>query len=314
LLIRFSSKPEYSKIKAMRFPLFVLLVYCLTPALAQYTFESDKLIADLKFLSSDKLEGRKTGSTGNAEARQHIINELKTIGVTPFGKDYGQQFSFTQTFGMVEAVKGCNILGVISGNKAETIVLSAHYDHVGINNNQVYNGADDNASGTAALLAIARLLKKQKPNHRIIIAFFDAEEKGLNGSAHFVNALDLPKENIVLNVNLDMVARSATKTLYACGGYHYPHVKAILEKVKTPDGITLEFGYDDPILKRNDWTNQSDHYNFHLKKIPFVYFGVEDHEDYHRPTDDFEKINQDFFKRSVETIVRSVLALDKHLQ
>ena len=112
---------------------------------------------------------------------------------------------------------------------------------------------------------------------------------------------------------MDMISRSDKNTLYASGGYHYPHVKKILETIKTPDGFTLGFGYDDPILKRNDWTAQSDQYNFHLKKIPFVYFGVEDHADYHRPTDDFEKINPDFYKKSVETILQGIVALDKHL-
>jgi len=269
---------------------------------------------DLKILSSDDMQGRKTGTEGNKKVQELIVKQLKELNVTPFTPDYSQLFSFTQNFGMAEQVRGNNILGVLPGKKKETIVISAHYDHVGVNNNEIYNGADDNASGVAALLAMMNYFKNNPPSHRIIFAFFDAEEKGLKGSAHFINSLDLEKEKIVLNINMDMISRSDKNTLYACGGYHYPNVKKILEGVTPPNGITLGFGYDDPILKRNDWTSQSDHYNFHLKKIPFVYFGVEDHPDYHKPTDDFEKINQDFYKNSVETVLQCVKALDKRLQ
>lgn len=293
--------------------LFLLLIVCAQPVLAQYSFDSEKLITDLKYLSSDELEGRKTGSAGSAKAREFIINDLKANKIEPFVPEYIQQFSFTQTFGMVETVKGSNILAVIPGSSSDAIVLSAHYDHVGINNNEIYNGADDNASGVATVLAIAKELKKSKPKHTIILAFFDAEEKGLKGSAHFVNSFDLQKQKIVANVNLDMVSRGLNNRLIASGGYHYPHIKAILQNVKIPQDLTLEFGYDDPILKRNDWTSQSDQYNFHVKKIPFVYFGVEDHPDYHKPTDDFDKVNQGFYKNSVETILLCVKALDKDL-
>jgi Zn-dependent M28 family amino/carboxypeptidase len=293
--------------------LFLFLLILAQPAFAQYSFNAEKLIADLKYLSSDELEGRKTGTPGIAKARDFIIRELKENSIEAYVPEYSQQFSFTQNFGMVENVKGINILAVIPGKSTEAIVLSAHYDHVGINNKEIYNGADDNASGTAAVLAIAKAISKSKPNLTIIIAFFDAEEKGLKGSAHFINSFDLEKQKIVANVNLDMVARGQNNRLIASGGFHYPQIKAILEKVKTPQGLTLDFGYDDPMLKRNDWTSQSDQYNFHLKKIPFVYFGVEDHPDYHKPTDDFEKINQDFYKNSVETILQCVKALDKQL-
>ena len=282
-------------------------------AIAQYSYNSEKLIADLKYLSSDELEGRKTGSAGSTKAREFIINDLKANKIEAFVLDYIQLFSFTQTFGMAESVKGSNILAVIPGISTDAIVLSAHYDHVGINNNQIYNGTDDNASGVAAMLAIASELKKDKPKHTIILAFFDAEEKGLKGSAHFVSSFDLEKQKIITNVNLDMVSRGLNNRLIASGGFHYPHIKTILQNVKVPQGLTLEFGYDDPILKRNDWTSQSDQYNFHVKKIPFVYFGVEDHPDYHKPTDDFDKVNQTFYKNSVETILLSVKALDKYL-
>lgn len=268
---------------------------------------------NIKVLSSDSLEGRKTGTAGGEKARTFIINELKKLNIEPFVSNYTQTFSTTQTFGMVQKGDGANILATIPGKKKETIVISAHYDHLGIYNNEIYNGADDNASGTVAILAIAQYFKKVTPEHRLIFAFFDAEERGLKGSFHFVETIDLKKENIILNINLDMVSRSDKNELYVCGTFLYPELKELLKPIKTPEGITLLFGHDDPILKREDWTNQSDQFNFHRKKIPFLYFGVEDHADYHRATDDVEKIDPAFYEKSVETILQAVNALDKGL-
>ena len=179
----------------VRYFLPIALFLLAFSVIAQTSYNEVRLIENLKVLSSDEFAGRKTGSQGNEKARELIIKQLKDADIKPYVTDYLQPFSFTQTFGFAEKVVGQNILGVIPGSskKKGTIVISAHYDHVGVNNNEVYNGADDNASGTAALLALMTYFKKNTPEHRIIIAFFDAEEKGLKGSAHFVNSLDLEK-------------------------------------------------------------------------------------------------------------------------
>lgn len=280
---------------------------------AQHSFDTASLMRHIRILSSDSLEGRKTGTTGGEKARAYIIDQLKKSGIASYVPGYTQTFSTTQSFGMVQKGEGVNILAVIPGKKKETLVISAHYDHLGIYNNQIYNGADDNASGVAGILTIAQYFKKKAPDHRLIFAFFDAEERGLKGSAHFVETINLKEENVILNVNLDMVSRSDTNELYVCGTFPYPHLKEKLETLKTPEGITLLYGHDDPILKRGDWTSQSDQFNFHRKKIPFLYFGVEDHADYHHATDDAEKINPSFYANSVETILQAVKALDKSL-
>jgi Zn-dependent M28 family amino/carboxypeptidase len=289
--------------------LFFLLVLAACEAQGQYSFNTEKLMLDVKILSSDSLEGRKTGTEGCKKARAYIIEQLKKAGVQPFVPGYTQPFSVNQVSG-----EGVNILGFIPGKKNKTIVISAHYDHLGIRNNTIYNGADDNASGTAALLAMIQYFKKTKPQHRLIFAFFDAEEMGLKGSNHFVGSLDLSKENIVLNINLDMVSRSDKNELYASGTYHNPKLKKSIETIKVPNGVKILFGHDEPSMGKNDWTKSSDHYNFHKKEIPFIYFGVEDHADYHKPGDDFEKINLEFYKNSTEMILSAVRALDKSLE
>jgi Zn-dependent M28 family amino/carboxypeptidase len=293
--------------------LSALFLFSAFVAFAQYSFDANKLTRELKELSSGVMDGRKTGTEGNRKARVYIIDHLKQLGVERFVPGYEQPFSISQSGSLSQGTGGVNILGVIAGKKKETIVISAHYDHLGSRDGRVYYGADDNASGIAALLAMAEYFKKNTPEHRIILAFFDAEEIGLRGSEYFVNSLNLEKENIILNINMDMVARGDKSELYACGTSLYPHLKDPVANMQKPDGITLLFGHDDPATGRNDWTNQSDQGNFHEKKIPFLYFGVEDHPDYHRITDTFDKINQDFYAKSVETILQAVKALDKSL-
>jgi hypothetical protein len=288
----------------------VLLAHC---CFSQFSYNPEQLISDLRILSADSLEGRRVGSSGSSKARTLIVNRLRELGVSPYGDDYLQPFPVTQSFGQPITSGGTNVLGVIEGKKSETFVISAHYDHVGIINNSIYNGADDNASGTAALLAIASYFRENPPDHRLIIAFFDGEEIGLKGSGHFVNTVDLDEEGIVLNVNMDMLSRSDTHELYVSGTYHHPELAMPLNGVTLPQGIRLLLGHDIPATGRDDWTNQSDHRNFHLKGIPFLYFGVEDHADYHKPTDEFEKINLEFYTASVETVLRAIIALDKSL-
>ena len=134
----------------------------------------------------------------------------------------------------------------------------------------------------------------------------------MHGSAYFLANHPSAKENIVLNINMDMIAHNDSLRLYASGTYHYPQLKPQLENLDSP--ITLLFGHDDPNNKdEDDWTFSSDHRSFHKEKIPFVYFGVEDHKDYHKPTDTFENINQDFYYEAVKLITQVIENFDKSL-
>ena len=137
---------------------------------------------------------------------------------------------------------------------------------------------------------------------------------GLQGARHFVGNLPVPKDSILLNVNMDMLARNDKGELYAAGTFHYPHLRPALEKAQKKAKVKLLLGHDDPKLGRDDWTKQSDHGAFHAAKIPFIYFGVEDHTDYHKPTDDFANIHPEFYVRAVETILKAARTLDKELK
>lgn len=272
-------------------------------------FDTGRLLEDLRVLSSDEMEGRSADLPSMQKARGYIEKRFREVGMAPTK----QEFEIKQR-GRTDVVKGVNFIGQIKGKTADRcIVITAHYDHDGIRNGNIYNGADDNASGTAALFAIASYFAKHKPDHTLIFVAFDAEEKGLQGSRHFVANLPVAKEKILLNVNMDMIARGDKGELYASGGFHYPQFRPALEAVQKKAPVKLLIGHDDPKSGRDDWTNQSDQASFHREKIPFIYFGVEDHPDYHKPTDDFEKVNQEFYVKAVETVIEAIRSFDKTL-
>jgi Zn-dependent M28 family amino/carboxypeptidase len=211
-------------------------------------------------------------------------------------------------------IAGVNIVGLIPGSDEinKFIVVSSHYDHLGELRGEIYNGADDNASGTAAMMAVAEYFQKHPPSHSILLVSFDGEESGLVGSRRFVEDCPVSLDSVVCNVNLDMVGRNSQNELYICGTAHYPFLKPILDETIELAAIDILYGHDGGFGADN-WTMASDHANFHRKKIPFVYFGVEDHDDYHEPTDDFEKIVPEFYISAVEYIVQVIEVLDRKL-
>lgn len=269
----------------------------------------------LSALSADSMEGRRAGSAGGARARQWIIGELKLIGVKPAGTTFEEPFKLRSRAGDADTV-GVNIVGMIKGRNSAgpAIVLSAHYDHLGVRNGEVYNGADDDASGCIALLTIAERLMSERPEHDIVLAFFDGEEGGMQGSRAFVASAPIPVERIALNINLDMVGRQDGGALWVSGISHYPELKPIAESAAKKASIKISFGHDTKGLKPgDDWTNSSDHAPFHAKGIPFFYLGVEDHPDYHKPGDDADKIDPLFYRGAVDFAMELLRNSDKSL-
>jgi len=212
---------------------------------------------------------------------------------------------------------GTNILGVIPGTRVtdKYIVVTAHYDHVGLNGGQIFNGADDNASGVATMLELAARLKAAPPEHSVLIVAFDGEERGLLGAKHFVEAPPVPLSSIVLNVNYDMTARAESDgKLWVTGTYQHPNLRPILAPIPANGAITLAFGKDTPEDKGADnWVEASDHGAFHKAGLPFLYFGVNYHDDYHRPSDDFDKITPAVFQSATELAIAGFRALDAAL-
>jgi hypothetical protein len=279
--------------------------------------DSERLMAAVTTLADPKWEGRASGSPGGLAARAWIVERFKALGVQPVSGAYVHPFTYTRmTMSGRQQGEGANVLGMCLGTdpKLPYFVVSAHYDHLGIRDGQVYPGADDNASGVAVVLELAAYCIKTPLRHSIVFAAFDAEERGLQGAQAFLVKPPVPRERIALNVNLDMVSRNDKREIFIAGTYHYPELKPVLEEVVRRAPVTVLFGHDKPVAVAGgveDWTSQSDHGPFHDAKIPFVYFGVEDHADYHKPTDTADKINRGFFVDVAETILDSLLALDR---
>lgn len=259
------------------------------------------------------MQGRGVGTPGSEKARAYILSRFNGIGLSPVGERFEHAFSFTRRDG--STAQGVNLLARINGTKpGKVMVVTAHYDHLGVRNGEIYNGADDNASGVAGLLAVAEAFKANPPKHDVILAVVDAEEGGLRGARAFAAAPPVPLESIVLNVNFDMLSKNAKNELFVAGASASPVLRPILERVAATAPVVLKLGHDtDADGPQNNWTNQSDHYAFAEKGVPWVYFGVEDHPEYHRPSDDFATIPQDFFKRSVATVVKASQALEASL-
>lgn len=271
-------------------------------------FNADSLLHHVKLLSSDDFEGRRTGTEGADKAKNYIIKQYKMFNVQPLNNSFEQSFSFE---GRGSSYQGTNILGYIKGSKnpQHYIVISAHYDHEGIKNGQIYNGADDDASGVSALIAFAEYFQNHPPNYSIILAAFDAEELGLKGSKYYVDNPIVPLESIKMNINMDMIGRNDNNELYVTGAGYNDTLKSVISDFEPKNNIKLLMGHDN-LDSLQDWTFSSDHGPFYLKKIPFLYFGVEDHEDYHKPTDDFEKIQPEFYTNAVQTIISIFNKLD----
>lgn len=290
----------------------VLTLGCNSVKNSNLPIHADQLIKDTKILSADNFEGRKTGTKGAELAKNYIGKRFREIGLKSFPLLNSFQQSFTFPGIDDPKIQGRNMIGYIPGRSDKVIVISAHYDHLGVINGKIFNGADDNASGVAGLLKLAAHFSKAKPTYTLIFAAFDAEEFGRKGSAYFVDNLPIDIKRIKLNINLDMISHNDKGELYASGTFKNPQLRNYIH-TELPD-VKILFGHDNPRLGIDDWTNQSDQSAFNAKNIPFIYFGVEDHKDYHKETDKFENINQPFFINAANAILEITDRIDKNMQ
>ncbi|HVQ41854.1 MAG TPA: M28 family peptidase [Vicinamibacterales bacterium] len=285
------------------------------PAVKSSVIDAPQLLKDLEVLSADDMEGRAVGTPGGAKARAFVIERFKASGIQPFGDSYEQPFTFSAgRAGQTTERKGVNVIGRIDGSRTprKYIVVTAHYDHIGTRNEQVFNGADDNASGTAALFAVAKYFSTHKPVNSLIFAAFDGEESGLRGARAFVATPPVDAASMIINLNMDMIGRDPKDLLYVVGTRQQTFLKPMIERIAKDAPVKLVMGHDDPAEKEN-WTTDSDHAAFCQAKIPCLYFGVEDFDQHHKATDDFATMTHGFYVRAVETMVRAVQEFDRSL-
>ncbi|BCY28828.1 M20/M25/M40 family metallo-hydrolase [Flavobacterium okayamense] len=267
----------------------------------------------IKYLASDELEGRLTGSIGEEKAANYIATEFRKLGLKPYDKSYTQKFNYKVRLNPHDSTSvkdnhGMNVIGVLDNKAKKTIVIGAHYDHLGRNEHhhstkpnsegEIHNGADDNASGVSGVLELARILVQNKTKEKVnyVFALFSGEEDGLIGSKFMAETLKDKFPNVVAMINMDMIGRlNDNKALVVGGVGTSPVFEKIIEKNK-PAGfnVTLE----------NTGIGPSDHTSFYLKDIPVLFFFTGTHMDYHKPSDDEDKINYYGVRAIVDYIFR----------
>jgi hypothetical protein len=258
------------------------------------TILASDLRAHIEFLASDELEGREAGSEGEKIAARYLATRLEAAGLRP-GGDEGSWFQDFER-GSLEMR---NVVGIVEGTdptlREEVVVVGGHLDHVGWGPRKeaIHNGADDNASGTAAILELAQAFAPNPPRRTLVFCHFSGEEKGLLGSRHYVGSPSFPLEKTVAMVNLDMVGRSRDGYLFVGGVGTSPEWPAIVERATEGAGLSVETapGGDAP----------TDSTSFYKKQVPVLFLFTNIHEDYHGPGDDAEKIDAE----ATETIVRA---------
>lgn len=273
--------------------------------------DSARLLNDVRTLASPAFEGRLIGTEGNRQAGLFVQQRFAELGLQPFGAGIAQPFTAPASK-RSPAVDGLNVIGFIKGSLApeRMVLISAHYDHLGIVKGKLYAGADDNASGVAAMLAVAAYFKAHPPLHTIVFAAFDGEEGGLRGAKAFLATLPFPKSQLALVINFDMVSHNDRNEIYVTGTPHTPALVPLVAAAAARHTVQVKLGHDEGKGEEN-WTHASDHGPFHDAGLPFLYFGVEDHPDYHQPGDTFEHINQPFFAAVANLLVDVAVTADR---
>jgi len=286
-------------------------------AAAPHRIDADRLFSDVSALSAPTMEGRRTGTAGNKLAQQFITERFRELKLQPPAgwTDFAQKFSFVLSGrgGSVAYPDATNLVGMVAGTSSpeQFLIVSAHYDHLGQRNGQTYRGADDNASGVAALLQVAAYVAAHPPRHSVLFAAFDAEEEGLQGAKYFVKHPPVDLKRIALVVNLDMVSRNDKGVIFASGTAFDPSLKDLVGKAAAGRQLTVKLGHDRRgVAGEDDWTQQSDQGAFHDAGVKTLYFGVEDHADYHKPGDTADKIPRPFYGEVVELVLQTVLDAD----
>jgi Zn-dependent M28 family amino/carboxypeptidase len=277
----------------------------------------------IAYLASDLLKGRGTSSEEEKMAAAYIAKEFKKYGLKPGNKDsYLYEFKFrknldphdTSTANVPER-KGQNVIAYLDNQAPYTIVIGAHYDHLGLGHDKnsrdpepdgkIHNGADDNASGTSGVLALANYYSanKIKENYNFLFMCYSGEELGLIGSKKWCEAPTFPLEKITYMINMDMIGRlnDSTKKLIIYGVGTSPVWVPVIDSIKS--NFTIK--------KDSAGIGPSDQTSFYLKNIPVLHFFTGQHEDYHKPGDDADKINYEGEAAVLEYIIRVINATNK---
>ncbi len=287
----------------MRYLYFIIFILFISCKQTQYStdFKSSSIQTDVRYLASDALKGRKIGTPGEQMAALFIAKRFKALGLSsyPANQDYLQYFSVNKNAHPhafpaedgVDEIKGKNVVAYIDNGADQNIVLGGHYDHLGMGEfgslhmgaPQIHNGADDNASGIAALLQLAKDLQTASKDYNYIFIAFSGEEMGLWGSNYWIKNPDVDVSSIAYMINMDMIGRlNKERKLHISGTGTSPRFESILDQANS---------YKFSLVKSASGMGPSDFSSFYNADIPVLSFFTGQHEDYHKPSDDIEKLN-----------------------
>jgi hypothetical protein len=280
--------------------------------------DQNQIRQHVKTLADDSYQGRGTGSSGEKAAALYIESAFKKLKLQPKGdnKTFQQSFPFKKgAHGEGEAGTSANVAAFLDNGAKTTIIIGAHYDHLGMDGqgssldanpaNKIHNGADDNASGVAGVLELARYFSsnKTKEKNNFLFVCFSGEEMGLLGSKYVADHLPVAVSSVNYMINMDMIGRldPTTKTVIVNGTGTSPVWEPLLKKLENEN---LKVKTD------SSGTGPSDHTSFYLKDIPVLHFFTGGHPDYHKPSDDFDKVNIAGEAEVLGLIVKVIESLD----
>lgn len=298
-----------------------ILFLALSPVLVLGQDMAEQMKKDMEYLASDKLEGREIGTAGELAASKYLVKRFKKLKLEPKGTDgYLQEFSVKPRYNphakvpvdTSKAIEGRNVVGYIDNGAATTVVIGAHYDHLGYgaegslyegSEPQIHNGADDNASGVTVLLQLVPSLKGKYTNNNYLFILFSGEEKGLWGSSWYTKHPTIDLSSVNYMINMDMVGRLGDdRELAIYGTGTSPVWMPILEKLSKEHNMDMK--------SKPSGVGPSDHTSFYLKDMPVLHFFTGQHEDYHKPSDDADKIDFSGEKDIHDYIMDLIAAVD----
>lgn len=308
----------------MKSPVLSLaILFCTFHIASAQAIQEKNLQKHITFLASDKLKGRATGTESEQKAAAYIAKQFKKIGLEHRGDqgDYYHHFHFKKSsdpHGNVDEkapqIDSRNVVGYIDNQAEYTIVIGGHYDHLGLGydhnsldanpEGKIHNGADDNASGTAGVIELARYFAKNgvRESHNFLFLCFSGEELGLLGSKKYTETPTIDLSKVSFMVNLDMIGRLNEEKRIMVGGVG-----------TAPDFVPTVNSLKGNLTVKQDSAGigPSDHTSFYLKNIPVLFFFTGQHSDYHKPSDDTEKVNFSGEKQVLDFAIRIIEALDK---
>lgn len=280
------------------------------------TIKAKTLKTNLYQFASEDFSGREVGTEGQKKAAQFLADFYKAEGLLPVGKDSTYFQAIPKSFLPEKYNASENVVAYIEGAQKpeELIIISGHLDHLGLEDNQIHFGADDNGSGTVAIMEIAQAFKTAekngvRPKRSILFLHLTAEEIGLQGSLYYTQNPLFPLENTIANLNIDMIGRVDDRHkdnpdyIYLIGADRISKELHYISKKTNASSSKLELDYK--FNAENDHNNyyyRSDHYNFAKQNIPVIFYFNGEHPDYHKPTDTPEKINYPLLEKRAKLI------------